>query len=59
MEKLFFKVICVDDSDPMEYHVLEDVNRGNLDEVHEFVTQRYHKHIGAKWMLIPYISKTK
>lgn len=59
MENLFFKVVCVNDSNPMEYQVLEDVNRGNLDEVHEFVTQMYEKHIGSKWMLIPYVCKTK
>ena len=57
MEKLCFKVVCIDESDPFEYRVLEDVNRGNLDEVHDFINKRIKQHIGAKWMLIPFTCK--
>ena len=52
-EGIFFKVVCVDESDPMEYKILEDVNRKNLNEVHDFVQQKINKHIGAKWLLLP------
>lgn len=59
MEQEFLKIVCVDESDPMEYHVLEDVNRGSLQEVHEFIKERYEKHKGAKWIMLPYICKIK
>lgn len=57
MEKEFYKLVCVDESDPFEYKILEDVNKGSLDEVHKYVMEKSQKHIGAKWMLIPYICK--
>ena len=40
MSKPYFKIICVDESDPFEFQVLEDVNRGTIDEVHEFVKEK-------------------
>ena len=52
-EGMFFKLVCIDESDPMEYKILEDVNRGTLDEIHEFVSRKMNKHIGAKWLLLP------
>ena len=53
MQKPFFKIICIDESDPFEFQVLEDVNRGNLEEVHEFVKEKMPLHDGAKWLLLP------
>lgn len=55
MGEFFFKLVCVDETNPLEYEVLEDVNVGCLDDVHKFVTE----HIGnyqpdkTKWMLLP------
>lgn len=54
MEKQFFKLVCVDENNPFEYEVLEDVNKGTLEEVHSYVKQNIHKHKSAKWTLIPY-----
>lgn len=59
MKNLFFKVVCVDESDPFEYRVLEEANRGSLKEVHDFVNERLEQHEGAKWMLIPFSCKAK
>ena len=44
MENLFFKVVCVDESDTFEYRVLEEANRGSLKEVHDFVNERLEQH---------------
>ena len=53
MEKQFFKLVCVDENNPFEYEVLEDVNKGTLEEVHSYVKQNIHKHKNAKWLLLP------
>ena len=57
MEQKFLKIVCIDESDPMEYRILEEANRGNLQEVHEFIKERYDKHKGAKWMMLPFVCK--
>lgn len=56
-ERNFFKVVCIDENNPLEYQVLEDSNCNNLESVHEFVTQKLEKHKGAKWILLPYSCK--
>lgn len=55
MEKDFIKVVCVDESDPLEYKVLEDKNIGSLSELHQFLDKEYPKHIGIgiRWLLLP------
>ena len=56
MERNFVRVICVDESDPMEYKILEDVNK-----VCGFncilLEETYYKHIGSgiRWLLLPAI----
>ena len=57
MEKQFFKLVCLNEDNPFEYEVLEDVNRGTLDEVHDFVKENIHKYDSAKWILIPHSMK--
>lgn len=52
MEKQFFKLVCLNEDNPFEYEVLEDVNRGTLDEVHDYVKENIHKHKSGKWILI-------
>lgn len=55
MDNYYFKLVCVDEQDPLEYNVLEDVNLSNLEEVHEYVEKhiRHHSPERIKWMLIP------
>lgn len=55
MEKEFFRVICIDESDPFEYKVLEDANRANLKEIHLFMDENFYKHIGngIRWIVLP------
>lgn len=53
VESEFLKIVCIDESDPLEYKVLEDANRSNLQEVHEFIAARYEKHKGARWIMYP------
>jgi hypothetical protein len=54
MEREFFRIVCIDESDPMEYKILEDSNKGDLDEVHNFVKENYEKHKkqGVRWLLL-------
>ena len=55
MQKEFIRIICIDESDPMEYKILEDSNKGNLDEIHSFLEKNYTKHkgVGIRWLLLP------
>lgn len=55
MDNYFFKLVCIDESNPIEYDVLEDVNIENLENVHEYVREHIQKHTPehSKWMLIP------
>ena len=46
--RVFYKLVCVDESDPLEYQTLEDINCGCLEEVHEYVT----KNIAFSGMLL-------
>ena len=54
-QKMFYKLVCVDESDPLEYKVITDVNRSTLDDIHEYVKEHIGQYAHAKWMLIPYI----
>lgn len=55
MEKDFIKVVCIDESDPLEYKVLEDRNVGSLNELFQFLNSKYSKHteVGIRWLLLP------
>jgi hypothetical protein len=55
MEKDFIKVVCIDESDPLEYKVLEDKNVGSLKELFQFLDKKYPQHIenGIRWLLLP------
>ena len=53
IEVEFYKLVCVDDNNPFEYAVLEDVNCADINKVHDFIIHNIHKHRRAKWMLIP------
>lgn len=55
MDNYYFKLVCVDEQNPLEYGILEDVNLDNLEDVHKYVKAHLFHHIpeGIKWMLIP------
>lgn len=53
-DSVFFKIVCVDENNPLEYGVLEDANRGTIQEALDFVGKNYRKHDLAKWILLPY-----
>lgn len=56
MDNYYYKLVCVDDTNPMEYQVLLDKNVSTLDEVHAFVERHIHEYILdlVKWILIPF-----
>lgn len=52
----FFKLVCVNENNPLEYEVLEDVNLSNLENVHSFVKKYFEIHNMpemTKWLLLP------
>lgn len=55
MGNYFFKLVCVDEENPLEYEVLEDVNLDDLEAVHKYVEEHINKHSPEtnKWMLLP------
>lgn len=55
MEKKYIRVVCVDEGNPLEYEILEDTNKGDLYELHKFLTENWRKHCtnGVKWILLP------
>jgi len=57
MNNYYFKLVCIDDTNPIEFCVLEDVNVDNLDEVHNFVVNNIKNHPPeqTKWLLMPLI----
>lgn len=55
MNNYYFKLVCVDEQNPLEYDVLEDVNLNDLGDVHKYVEEHIKNHTPEhmKWMLIP------
>ncbi len=55
MSNYYFKLVCVDEHNPLEYKVLEDKNLGNLEDVHKYVKEHIDTHHpeSTKWMLMP------
>jgi len=55
MDNHYFKLVCVDEQNPIGYHVLEDENLDNLEDVHKYVEEHINLHPlhAIKWMLIP------
>lgn len=51
----FFKVICIDENE-LEYAVLEDTNKGSIEDAFKFIKENVQKHIGCKWMIIPFVA---
>lgn len=55
MNNYYFKLVCVDEQNPLGYQVLEDVNLESLNDVHNYVEEHMLNHApeSIKWMLIP------
>ena len=55
-DEYFYKLVCVDESNPLEYTVLFEKNVDTLDMAHELVQRHIHEYIPnmVKWMLIPF-----
>lgn len=56
IEKYYFKLVCVNENNPLEYEVLEDVNLSTIDEVHKYVIEHFNKRTlpeMTKWILLP------
>ena len=55
MSNYYFKLVCVDEQNPLEYEVLEDVNLDSLEDVHKYVEDHIKDHTPEtnKWMLLP------
>ena len=56
MDNYYYKLVCVDETNPMGYRVLNDENFDSLDAVHEFVQRHINEYIPnlVKWMLMPF-----
>lgn len=52
MKKTFYKVIC-EIIDVFGKEILEDVNRGTMQEACNFITENSKKHENATWTIIP------
>lgn len=58
-ENVFFKLVCLDDTDPFEYKIHMDLNRASLEEIHEIVKNNIGNYQTAKWLLLPCTVKCK
>ena len=54
IKTIYYKLVCVE-VDPLEYIVHEDLNRADLEEIHNFVKEGVRKYPMAKWLLIPIV----
>lgn len=56
MENYYYKLVCVDETNPLEYEILEDKNVDSLDDVHEFVVEHIkdYQPDKTKWILLPF-----
>lgn len=55
MDAYFFKLVCINENNPFEYEVLEDVNIGTLDDVHKYISEHIKNYApeSTKWILLP------
>ena len=54
-ENFAFKIVCVDENDPIEYKILDDVNKDNITEVCQYFKSHYNDFClkNCKWVIIP------
>lgn len=50
-----FKIVCVDEFNPIRYHVLDDINKDNITEVCQYLKSNYYNFdlSKCKWIIIP------
>ena len=55
MKRNYVRIVCIDESDPIEYKILEDVNRGTIEDVNSFLKESVSQHVGngIRWLLLP------
>jgi hypothetical protein len=55
MEDYYFRLVCVDEQNPLYYHVLVDETLETLEDVHTHVKENIKNNIPdiSKWILIP------
>lgn len=53
-----FKLVCIDDTNPIEFTILDDVNRGSLLDIYNYLIATINNYDirYCKWILLP-ISK--
>lgn len=53
--KTSFKLVCIDDSSPFEFQVLDDTNKGSLDEIFAHLKENIGNYNieNCKWLLLP------
>lgn len=53
--KFAFKVVCIDENNPIEYTVLDEINMDNIDEVCRYLKTNYANFDMdiCKWVIIP------
>ena len=56
MNKYYYKLVCIDDTNPLGLQILEDKNFDTLESVHDYVTKHLEDHIPelSKWALMPF-----
>lgn len=59
-EQFAFKIVCVDENDPIEYKILDDINKDNITEVCQYLKSHYTDYDmnNCKWIILP-ICKNK
>lgn len=55
MVNVAFKLVCIDDSSPYKFKVLDDVNKRSLEEVYRYLEDNFEKYDiqTCKWLLMP------
>lgn len=51
-----FKIVCVDENNPIEYAILDEINKDNMKEVCKYLLETYQKYNdinNCKWLIIP------
>lgn len=50
-----FKIVCLDENNPIEYSILDEVNVGDIGEVCKYLKENYNKFnlSVCKWTIIP------
>ena len=50
----FFRLICLDETNPLHYSILEEENFGNIQDLHEYMDNHIDDHHPdrSKWILL-------